>query len=487
MMGVHQPQVELFSYQVNLEHRIRRDHPLRRVAEVIDFTFVRAEVARFYGKKGNIGIDPIVLLKLMFLLFWDDVPSERELMERLPERLDYLWFIGYGLDDAVPNHSVLSKARSRWGKDVFQQVFVRTVQQCMEAGLIDGGKLHVDSSLIDANASKDSILKGSPELVEAYKQLYQAQETKLADVTNPENVVGVNDTHVCASDPDAAITSRGKGGSRPRYHHHRGIDDAHGVITAVETTPGSIAENKKLVELIDQHEQNTQKPVHTVIGDSKYGTKENLVKCVQRNIAPHLGVVDGKQINQKHRSEIYDESHFTYDSTTDTYRCPAGQTLTKNHYHPRRHSYEYRAPAQTCAQCVLRSKCTRAKRVGRTLKRYESSAELQLGQKIARSEAARRDRRRRQHLMERSFARAANEHGFKRSRWRRLWRQQIQDWLIAAVQNVKTLLRRRRTAEKTPAAGAIMNVFPSVSTFDPLFDSFRFLRIPSLLVAQRGL
>jgi hypothetical protein len=75
MMGVHQPQEQLFSYRVNLEHRMRPDHPLRRVAQVIDFTFVRVEVARFYGKNGNEGVDPIILVKLMFLLFWDDVPS----------------------------------------------------------------------------------------------------------------------------------------------------------------------------------------------------------------------------------------------------------------------------------------------------------------------------------------------------------------------------------------------------------------------------
>ncbi len=46
MMGIHQPQEQLFSYRVNLAHRIRADHPLRRVATLIDFTFVRAEVAR---------------------------------------------------------------------------------------------------------------------------------------------------------------------------------------------------------------------------------------------------------------------------------------------------------------------------------------------------------------------------------------------------------------------------------------------------------
>src|SRR4051812_39410090 len=101
MMGVHQPQVELFSYQVNLDRRVRADHPLRRVAGQIDFTFVRAEVADRYGHKGHVSTDPAVLLKMMFLLFWDDIASERELMKVIPERLDYLWFLGYGLDDEI--------------------------------------------------------------------------------------------------------------------------------------------------------------------------------------------------------------------------------------------------------------------------------------------------------------------------------------------------------------------------------------------------
>ena len=127
MMGIHQPQTELFSYQVNLEKRIRIDHPLRRVLQAVDFTFVRDEVAGAYGYNGHESADPVILLKLMFLLFWDNVASERELMAIVPERLDYLWFLGYGLDDAVPDHSVLSKARRRWGREVFQRLFVRTV------------------------------------------------------------------------------------------------------------------------------------------------------------------------------------------------------------------------------------------------------------------------------------------------------------------------------------------------------------------------
>jgi transposase len=55
---------------------------------------------------------------MMLLLFLDNVRSERELMRIIPERLDYMWFLGYGLDDTIPNHSVLSKARKRWGQEV---------------------------------------------------------------------------------------------------------------------------------------------------------------------------------------------------------------------------------------------------------------------------------------------------------------------------------------------------------------------------------
>jgi IS5 family transposase len=53
-------------------------------------------------------------LKMMFLLFFDDIKSERELMEVIGERLDYLWFLDYGLDQKIPDYSVLSKARARW-------------------------------------------------------------------------------------------------------------------------------------------------------------------------------------------------------------------------------------------------------------------------------------------------------------------------------------------------------------------------------------
>ena len=85
-------------------------------------------------------------------------------MEVIRERLDYLCFLDYGLNEKVPDHSVLSKVRARWGKEVFESLFVRTVAQCVEAGLVDGSKLHVDASLVDADAAKESVIKAAPPL-----------------------------------------------------------------------------------------------------------------------------------------------------------------------------------------------------------------------------------------------------------------------------------------------------------------------------------
>jgi hypothetical protein len=81
-------------------------------------------------------------------------------------------------------------------------------------------------------------------LIAALKRAYQATESKLEETTTPENYQAVNDRMMSQSDPDAALVRQGGGDSRPRYKHHRVIDDQKGVITATETTPGSIAENK---------------------------------------------------------------------------------------------------------------------------------------------------------------------------------------------------------------------------------------------------
>jgi len=118
------PQRKLFYIGINLDKRIRKDHPLRKIRELIDFDFIYEEVKDKYGYNGNESIPPPVILKLMLLLVLYNVRSERELMDTLGERLDWLWFLDFDLDTEIPDHSVLSKARKRWGEEAFR-VFMR--------------------------------------------------------------------------------------------------------------------------------------------------------------------------------------------------------------------------------------------------------------------------------------------------------------------------------------------------------------------------
>ena len=523
MMGQQSPpQAKLFYYGLCLEERIPPDHLLRQIRTRVDFDFTYELVRKRYGRKGNVSVPPPVILKLMLLLFLYDVPSERELMRSLPYRLDWLWFLSYDLDSAIPDHSVLSKARSRWGTEVFETIFARGVSQCVQAGLVNGRKIHVDGSLIDANASNNSVRQGPELLIERLRQELRGEMVKLeepaplspppspptgtdpapatapsdassstpgvspgtgvpssqeppvsADTPSADSVAAAprngakkyyqpkNRSMVSATDPDAAIVRKGSLGPRARYKQHRAVDDLCGVITAIETTAGDVEENAKLLTLVDQHQQNTSCPVHTVVADTQYGTVENYRACQQRGIISHMADFSLAQAHRPQNQGIFGSEQFVYDPATDTYRCPAGQTLTRRKHKKQRQAYEYACSGSTCKACALRSQCTRAQgAVARTVKRHYDQEAIDAAKEQAHSRAAKRDRRRRKWRMEGSFGDAAMHHGFKRARWRRLWRQQIQDWLIATVQNLRTLVRYA-AAPTRAACGEVLDQMTS--------------------------
>jgi transposase len=439
MMGLHQKQAELWVEPVNLGRRVPEDHFLRKLNKMLDLSFVREEVAKFYGRNGNVSVDPVVIMKMMLLLFLDNVKSERELVKIIPVRIDYLWYLGYGLEDEVPNHSVLSKARARWGGEVFERLFKLSVSKCLEAGLIEGSKLHVDSSLVRANASKRSIVEiACTEALGRLDEEPQAEEQTddRGDKRPP------NKRKRSTTDPDATMARQGNGKSEPTYKNHRVVDDKAGVITALRTTTGMVNEAHELPALTRQHEDNTGYKARVAIADCKYGTAENFVALAAQKIRTHMGDFRSRQSNPRQQG-IFDHSMFGYDEQTDTYICPANQRLYRRHM-DRRGLYEYMTRRGACWQCALREQCTRS-RTGRTLKRHPSQPLLDRARRQSRSRAAVLDRKRRQHFQERNFADAANHHGFKRARWRGLWRQRLQDHVIAALQNLRLLLRRADT------------------------------------------
>lgn len=489
MMGRQEPpQHNLFHYRVNLNQRVRSNHPLRKVNELIDFDFAYAEVMGFYGRNGNESVPPPVILKLMLLLVFYNIRSERELMETVPERMDWLWFLGYDLDSTIPNHSVLSKARKKWGATVFQSFFERIVLQCVQAGLVNGSKIFVDSSLVDANASNNSVID-TKSLKGRLHQNYKKLEARLSEQDNhseaSEYYEKKNNRYISGTDPDATIVNRGK--PKLSYQVHRAVDGKNEIITASEATTGSVNEAHVMAPLLEQHEATTGIKVDTVVADSKYGTIDNYLACHDLGIKAHMpdmGKANSKRIA---RLNIFQDDQFQYDPQSDTYRCPAGQVLKRKSLHMHRGSSDYAAPKKVCAVCELRDKCTRNK-AGRTVKRHLRQDELNAMRQKSESTEAKQDIKTRQHLMERSFANATR-FGFDRARWRGLWRIRIQELLVCSVQNIRMLIKKTRKPRKTVAMAVKplqRTLIERMSASNPIVPGYFWRALQSRLVFQRA-
>jgi transposase len=461
-------QPKFFYYNISLEQRVPAHHILRKIKQRIDFDFIYAEVKDLYGDNGNVSVPPPVILKMMLLLILYNVRSERELMETIPLRLDWLWFLGFDLESEVPDHSVLSKARVRWGTKAFKGFFERIVWQCIEAGLVDGKRLFVDSSLIEAHASNNSVVD-TEDFKRHIEKSYTLLEGRL-DELEGEKPTPANSRYISTTDPDASVTRYGGGKSKLRYKTHRGVDPKREVITATTVTAGSSDDGVLLKKVIDTHECNTQKRIESVTGDSKYGTIANFLLCHDLGIKGHFPSLEETHRGSGRQERIFPKEAFSYHPENDTFTCPAGQMLRKRHYYEERQHYEYKASSHICARCQLVERCTRAK-YGRTLKRHLRQNELEAMHKEAASEEARQDLKTRKHLSERSFAQSTR-YGYKKARWRRLWRMEIQDFLIAAVQNIQIIIKNTTTGLAHKATGVIGNLKSTLRGRDIYLSSF---------------
>ena len=116
---------------VSLEQLIPPDNFYRQLEAKLDLSFVYDLVKGCYASaRGRPSIDPVVFFKLQLIMFFEGIRSERQLMELVNLNLAYRWYIGYDLDEPVPDHSSLSKIRDRYGLVVFQRFFEGIVELC---------------------------------------------------------------------------------------------------------------------------------------------------------------------------------------------------------------------------------------------------------------------------------------------------------------------------------------------------------------------
>lgn len=445
----------------SLDAAVPEKHIVRRLAAAVDFGFVRILVNKHYSHTGQPSVDPVVLFKLWLLGYLFNIRSERRLCEEASLNLAWRWFLGYELDEPLPDHSVLTKARRRFGTRVYELFFRRIVELCEERGLVQGDVLFIDSTLSDANAARDTLrsraLAGPrlPEPAQFVKDLFTLNEP--APAPEPPREKGgtgpkpgplalpptLRSSLVSTTDPDAEVATRHNGRSRLVYKTQVVVDGGKAnIITAIDVGAAGDSDASSVGKMLDKHEQNLGREPRELVGDSGYGTEAGLRECEARDILPTL--------NQKRKGNntgLFSIDDFSYISQRDVYICPAGTELVRAAEHFTMGKSVYRPRGKyTCANCALKAQCTTG-RVNRQIQRSWGAEITERARLHVATRFAQRRLRRRQIVSERIMADLKFKHGFERAQFRGRASVQIQALLTAAVVNLKQLVKRRPEAQ----------------------------------------
>lgn len=470
---------------LSLEEFVRKDNFYRRLEEKLDLSFVRELVAPLYAIGGRVSVDPVVFFKLQLILFFEDLRSERQLMEVVADRLSLRWYVGYDLYETLPDHSSLTKIRERYGVEVFREFFEKIVGMCIEAGLVKGRELFFDATKIEADADMDSLVprwfveahldslfeegddqggeseynseselseneKSMPELPTAADEALIEANFASTDWISRNGRQDrsfssgprqrTSDSRASRTDPDASPTRFPNGSRKLGYQTHYVIDGGKSrIILDALVTPGEVTENRPMLDLLWHTAFRWKLHPHHVTGDGKYGTIENIAALEEAGIKAYLALHEAGGRG----SDYFPKSEFTYDAEKDLYFCPAGETLrpTGDAEEHRRQgkTITYRARGPVCAACSLKPQCTINKN-GRSLRRGPGDEYIDKVRAYMETEAYKKALRKRKVWIEPLFAEGKQWHRMRRFRLRTLEKVNTEALMIAAGQNLKRLL-----------------------------------------------
>ena len=458
--------------------------------------------------------------------------SERLLMRHAADRLSVRWYVGYDLDEPLPDHSSLTRIRERYGVEVFRRFFEKIVELCQQAGLVWGKELYVDATKVKANAGLSSLkprfaveahlanlfaeeAEQPAEETEQRVSQEEAAESRPAEqeeerIPKPLPVAlsaeeyedlcqhnaerhdwieelgaqdrsvttrgyqRISDLRVSTTDADATIMLH-KDGSHLGYQTHYVVDGGKArIILSVLVTPAEVMENQPMLDLIWRARFRWKLWPRQVTGDTKYGTVDNLVALEREGLHAYLPLPDYSQ-----RTPFFGKETFQYEAEQDAYRCPNGALLHFKSYLHHEGLKRYRADATTCNSCPLKARCTDSDQ-GRTLLCSVNEAVVDRVRAYAPLEAYKKAIRKRSVWVEPLFAEAKDWHGMRRFRLRELWRVNCEAVLIAAGQNLKRLLKKRGWGRRPfPTEAVCASFWPLLCAF--LVRSGKIVLVPSQL------
>ncbi len=436
MMGQY-PRSESLFYYFRIEDQVPENHLLRLIDRHVSFEFVREKLRDSYSETGRPSIDPEVLLRMLLLGYLYGITSERRLVEELRMHLAWRWFTGLGFDQEIPNHSTFSKNRhGRFQEsNLFQELFERIVEQCIQAGLVQGERMSVDGSFIQASADHHSRIPRE-QLAGAAKVNYGAR--KYLEELEKENGDGEpvhQQDKVSTTDPDATYLTKGNRAAELGYFDNYLIDNQSCVIVGVQATAARLSQESAAArDMIDRYRERHGRQPHSLAADNTYGNGELLQWLDDRGITAYIRVKE----NPNGPTDLYGIDQFTYVPEENCYLCPAGKPLNYVGINKGNRVHRYYSTAKRCRGCEQKPQCTRGK--FRTIGIHICEAARQKAYAIANTAefaAALRQRRK----VEALFSELKNLIGLRRLRLRRLKFVREQFYLAAVAQNLKRLVR----------------------------------------------
>src|SRR5262247_4358263 len=299
MMGRLKHEQEQLFYEFRLDEVVPDDHLVRGIAGVLDLSWVRGELARYYSPLGRPSIDPVLMIRMLIVGYVFAIRSERLLCREVQVNLAYRWFCGLSIEDKIPDHSAFSRARNERFRDsaIFRHVFERVVEACIATGLVGGEGFAVDASLIAADANKQRSVPG--------KDWDKNRDPKTASRAAKEYLATLDDAafgaasdvtpkFVSPSDPAAQWTGAMRGPAFFAYANNYLIDVRFGIIVDVEASRAiRQAEVGAAKTMIDRTEERFGLKPERLAADTAYGSAPMLDWLInERGIAPHIPVWD---------------------------------------------------------------------------------------------------------------------------------------------------------------------------------------------------
>ena len=442
MMGRLNHEQEQFFYSFRLDDAVPVDHPVRRIAAVLDLGWVYSELAPYYPKIGRPSVDPVLMIRMLIVGYVFGIRSERVLCRDVAVNLAYRWFCGLSIEDKVPDHSVFSRARNErfCNCGIFRSLFERVVGACIEAGLVGGEGFAVDASLIEADANKHRSIPGmqwSKDIDPAKAQ--RAVKEYLATLDDPAYGAAseVTPKFVSPSDPAAQWTGALRDAAFFAYADNYLIDVKFGIIMDVEASrairQAEVGASQTM--LVRTQECFGIRP-QWLVGDTAYGSAPNLDWLVNtQGISPHVPVID----KSKREDGTFSREDFIYDKARDCYVCPTGKTLTTTGHIRNGNLLAYLATVHDCRDCPLKPNCcpkTPQRKILRSI--YEPARDV--ARALAKTEAfaqSRRDRKK----VEMLFAHLKRILRLSRLRLRGPSGAQFEFTLAAIAQNLRRLAK----------------------------------------------